>query len=131
GGPLEHLSESYLDALPHLAAKRQFPMDVTLTFEAGALVEVSGSADVNAKREPVVAMERLNTWGNDLAIGIADIVEERYNGIKSRGVYVTPGGTILSTALTQLKQICWDRDTFALAQSLSATYGDMVYAGDW
>lgn len=131
GGPLESLHTSYLDVLPQLAPMATGCQEITLGFANGALVSVAGDREIDAKNDPVAAMEALNQWGSAFAIGIEDIVEERYNGIKSRGVYVSPGGAILAKALTQLKQICWDHESFALAQYLGTVYGDFVYAGDW
>jgi argininosuccinate synthase len=59
------------------------------------------------------------------------LLEERANGIKSRGIYETPGGFLLHFALKQLKQLCWGQNLFRLASYLSAEYGQLVYDGNW
>ncbi len=76
-------------------------------------------------------LDELNQIGGKHGIGVVDLVEERANGIKSRGIYETPGGTILSHAIKQLKQICWSRKLSRTAQILSQEYGQLIYDGDW
>ena len=64
-------------------------------------------------------------------VGIADIVEDRLVGMKSRGVYETPGGTILYTALNELEYLCLDRDTQAFKRSAAIKFAELVYDGKW
>jgi argininosuccinate synthase len=64
-------------------------------------------------------------------VGRADVVEDRLVGMKSRGVYETPGGTLLYTALRELEQICLDRRSIALKDQLAPRYADLVYEGRW
>ena len=69
------------------------------------------------KLSPRALLEKLNELGGKYGVGIADIVEDRLVGMKSRGVYETPGGTILYTALNELEYLCLDRDTQAFKRS--------------
>ena len=69
--------------------------------------------------------------GSEHGVGRADIVEDRVVGIKSRGVYETPGGTILLTALQELEQLVLSRSALALKDSLAPRYADLVYEGRW
>jgi argininosuccinate synthase len=73
----------------------------------------------------------LNTLGGKHGIGIVDIVENRVVGMKSRGVYETPGGTILMEAHKQLEELITDRDTFAFKKIVATRYSDVVYEGKW
>jgi argininosuccinate synthase len=76
-------------------------------------------------------VEELNRLGADNGIGRADLVESRVVGMKSRGVYETPAGTILYAALADLEMITLDAETAALKNALSAKYADAVYQGKW
>ena len=76
-------------------------------------------------------LETLNQFGSRHKIGLEDLIEERMNGIKSRGVYETPGGTILYKSLNKLKQLCWSGDLISLGTLLGARYGELVYNGLW
>lgn len=80
---------------------------------------------------PREVIEHLNALGAAYGIGICDIVEERANGIKSRGIYETPGGTIAQLALKSLKQICWSRELYSTSQSMSDLLGTLIYNGLW
>jgi len=73
----------------------------------------------------------LNTLGGKHGIGIIDIVENRVVGMKSRGVYETPGGTILMEAHQQLEELILDRDTYALKKDLGNKFAQIVYEGKW
>ena len=100
--------------------------DVEIDFEAGVPVAVNG------KRMKVSDIIReLNRLGGKHGIGIIDIVENRVVGMKSRGVYETPGGTILMEAHTQLEEICLDRETLAYKKLVATRFADLVYEGKW
>lgn len=85
----------------------------------------------NTKLPPKRCLEILNHVGSKNKIGLCDIVEERTNGIKSRGIYETPGGTLAHIALKSLKQICWSRQLYSLSQLVSKFYGELIYDGFW
>ena len=73
----------------------------------------------------------LNKLGGKHGIGIVDIVENRVVGMKSRGVYETPGGTILMEAHQQLEELILDRDTYAFEKEMGAKFASLVYEGKW
>ena len=99
---------------------------VTMTFEAGV------PKSVNGKEMKVSDIIRtLNELGGKHGIGIVDIVENRVVGMKSRGVYETPGGTILMEAHQQLEELVLDRDTIALKLELGSKLASIVYEGKW
>ena len=99
---------------------------ISLTFEAGAPVALNGK---KMKASEIIA--ELNTIGGRNGIGIVDIVENRVVGMKSRGVYETPGGTILMEAHTQLEELILDRDTLAYKKGVGDKFADVVYEGKW
>ena len=76
-------------------------------------------------------IKKLNELGGKHGIGIVDIVENRVVGMKSRGVYETPGGTILMEAHKQLEELILDRDTMAFKKTIDAKFADVVYEGKW
>ena len=102
------------------------PTYVTIDFEAGAPVAFNGE-----KMKASKIIEKLNEVGGANGIGIIDIVENRLVGMKDRGVYETPGGTILYFAHEQLEMITVDRDTLHVKQKLAVDYADMIYNGKW
>ncbi|MDT3390461.1 MAG: argininosuccinate synthase [bacterium] len=102
------------------------PTYVTISFEAGAPVAIDG---VKMKASKII--EKLNKIGGENGIGIIDIVENRLIGMKDRGVYETPGGTILYKAHEQLEMITVDKDTLHLKQKLAVDYADLIYNGKW
>ena len=102
------------------------PTYVEIGFEAGEPVSVDGK-----KLSPREIVEKLNELGGANGIGIADIVEDRLVGMKSRGVYETPGGTILYTALEELEYLCLDRDTQAFKRMSQTQFSQLVYDGKW
>jgi argininosuccinate synthase len=102
------------------------PTYVTIGFEKGVPVSVDG-----AKLGPVELVEKLNKLGGENGVGIIDMVENRLVGMKSRGVYETPGGTILYAAHDCLETITLDRDTMHMKQMLSGQFADLVYFGKW
>jgi argininosuccinate synthase len=99
---------------------------VTLTFEKGVPVAVDGQA-----LEPVPLLERLNELGAAHGVGRVDIVENRLVGMKSRGLYETPGGTILMEGLRSLRALCVERDSADLADRLAPEWARLVYNGQW
>jgi argininosuccinate synthase len=102
------------------------PQYIEIGFEAGYPVTVDGE-----RLGPVSLIELLNRIAGEHGIGRADIVEDRLVGMKSRGVYETPGGTLLYTAHRELEQIVLDRRTLALKDQLALRYADIVYEGRW
>jgi len=102
------------------------PTEVQIEFEAGNPVAVDGQ-----RLGPVALLERLNRIGGENGVGRIDLVENRYVGMKSRGVYETPGGTILHAAHRALESITMDRELLHLRDSLVPRYAEMVYYGFW
>ena len=99
---------------------------VTMTFEKGVPKSVNGK---EMKVSDII--RELNTLGGKHGIGIVDIVENRVVGMKSRGVYETPGGTILMEAHQQLEELILDRDTYTVKKDLGNKFADVVYEGKW
>ncbi len=99
---------------------------VTMTFEKGIPTSVNGK-----KMKVAEIIAALNELGGRHGIGIVDIVENRVVGMKSRGVYETPGGTILYEAHQQLEELILDRDTYALKADLGNKFAQVVYEGKW
>mgnify|MGYP001053180999 FL=1 len=99
---------------------------VTMTFEKGIPTSVNGQ-----KMKVSEIIHTLNELGGKHGIGIIDIVENRVVGMKSRGVYETPGGTILMEAHQQLEELILDRDTYALKKEMGSRFASLVYEGKW
>lgn len=99
---------------------------VTMTFEGGIPKSVNGK---EMKVSDIIRM--LNELGGKHGIGIVDIVENRVVGMKSRGVYETPGGTILMEAHQQLEELILDRDTYTAKKDMGNKLADIVYEGKW
>ena len=99
---------------------------VTLTFEQGIPKTLNGKA---MKVSEII--RELNVLGGQNGIGIVDIVENRVVGMKSRGVYETPGGTILCAAHEQLEELCLDRDLMEFKKKLASQMAQVVYEGKW
>jgi argininosuccinate synthase len=102
------------------------PRYVEIGFDAGEPVTIDGEA-----LGPVELIEHLNQLGGEHAIGRADIIEDRLVGMKSRGVYETPGGTLLYTAHRELEQLVLDRRALSLKDDVAQRYADLVYEGRW
>ena len=102
------------------------PEYVTIDYDKGTPVKVNGQA-----LSPVDLLTKLNQIGAEHGVGQIDMVENRLVGIKSRGVYETPGGTILYDTHRMLEQLVLDRDTTLLKQKLGIEYAQMVYDGRW
>lgn len=97
-----------------------------LQFEKGNCVALNGES-----LNPLQVMEKLNELGGKHGIGRVDMVENRFVGMKSRGVYETPGGTILFTAHRKMESITMDREVMSLRDSLITRYSNLVYNGFW
>jgi argininosuccinate synthase len=130
GGPLENATQPptedvfVLTVSPEAAPNQ--PEEVAITFEAGNPVAVNGK-----KLSPAKLIETLNALGGKHAIGRVDLVENRLVGMKSRGIYETPGGTILMTAHSELESITLDRDTLHYKDTMAQRYAELVYFGQW
>ncbi|HYI07701.1 MAG TPA: argininosuccinate synthase [Thermoanaerobaculia bacterium] len=130
GGPLEDPSFEPEASMFKLTTD---PMDapdtpekVTITFEDGVPVEVNG-----VKLSPAKLVQTLNEIGGRHGVGRADIVENRLIGIKSRGVYETPGGTLLVNALKALESIVLDKESAHDKERMATRYAELVYNGQW
>jgi len=130
GGPLE---DPTFEPEPSMFKLSVDPMDapdtpekVTISFEEGIPVAVDGE-----RLSPATIVQTLNAIGGKHGVGRADIVENRLIGIKSRGVYETPGGTILVNALKALESIVLDRDSAHEKERIATRYAELVYNGQW
>jgi argininosuccinate synthase len=99
---------------------------VEIEFKSGMPIGLDGK-----KMKPVALMLKLNEIGGRHGVGRIDLVENRLVGMKSHGVYETPGGTILYTAHQELESICLDKDTLHYKQMLALRYAELVYDGKW
>jgi argininosuccinate synthase len=102
------------------------PVTVEIEFERGDPVAVDGR-----RLAPAALLERVNRLGAEHGVGRVDLVENRFVGMKSRGCYETPGGTILVTARRALESITLDREVLHLRDSLVVRYSEMIYYGFW
>jgi argininosuccinate synthase len=102
------------------------PTYVTLDFEQGIPVRLDGEA-----LDPVTMIEKLNTIAGANGVGIVDMVENRLVGMKSRGVYETPGGTVLFAAHREMELLTLDRATLHFKESVALRYAELVYDGVW
>ena len=102
------------------------PTYITLSFEKGVPIALDGK-----KMKAAELIAALNKLGGENGIGIADIVENRLVGMKSRGVYETPGGTILYYAHEVLETLCLDKETAHFKQHIALKFADLVYNGQW
>ncbi len=130
GGILENLTNALPDdAFQMTADPKRAPAKggrVRIGFMRGIPTHVDG-----AKLPPVRLLEKLNRIGGKHGIGRVDCVENRLVGMKSRGVYETPGGTLLHAALAELCAVCLDRETLRMRQQLALKYAEQVYYGLW
>ncbi|MBI4481663.1 MAG: argininosuccinate synthase [Acidobacteria bacterium] len=130
GGPLEDPNWEPEESLfvltrsPEKAPGR--PAYIEIGFEKGIPTSLNGK-----RREPVALVQELNRLGGTHGIGRADVVENRLVGMKSRGVYETPGGTLLMAAHRELEALCLDRDTTHYKALVAARYAELVYYGQW
>ena len=102
------------------------PTYITLHFEKGVPTQLDGETLTG-----VEMVAKLNELGGKNGIGLADIIENRLVGMKSRGVYETPGGTILYHAHNKLEELCLDKETYHYKQQIALKFADLVYNGQW
>jgi argininosuccinate synthase len=102
------------------------PTEIVITFKAGDPVAINGEA-----LSPAALLTRLNALGKENGIGRLDLVENRFVGMKSRGCYETPGGTILSVAHRAMESITLDREAAHLKDSVMPRYAELIYNGFW
>ncbi len=123
-------NEPQLDSLLKLSVSPEKAPDkptyITIGFEKGVPVSLDGE-----KMKARELVEALNKLGGENGVGIADICEDRLVGMKSRGVYETPGGTILYTALNELEYLCLDRDTQSFKRQAAIKFSELCYDGKW
>lgn len=99
---------------------------ITLTFEKGVPIAVNGKKMTGRQ-----VLETCNEIGGKHGIGIVDLIENRVVGMKSRGIYETPGGTILYHAHEELEHMCLDRDTYEFKQQVALEFAELAYNGRW
>ena len=130
GGELEDAGNAPLATTWQMTCSPQEAPDkdeqVTIAFEKGIPVAVNGM-----KLDPVSLVELLNEIGGRNAIGRVDLVENRFVGIKSRGCYETPGGTLLIAAHRELEALCLEREVAHFKQHVGLKYAELVYFGLW
>jgi len=130
GGELEHpqtahKQDMYLMTTPPEKAKDEVTF-VDFYFEQGILKKIN-----DVEMDPVEMVELLNKIGGENGVGIIDIIENRLVGMKSRGVYETPGGTLIYEAHKNLERLTMDKNTFHYKQLVAVKYGELVYDGLW
>jgi argininosuccinate synthase len=132
GGEIEDPSREPLDRVYTItrpvSETPDRPAYVDIEFKAGTPVAVNGTRYARAGHELIAA---LNTVGGRHGIGQVTLVENRLVGMKSRGVYETPGGTILYEAHRALEQLCLERDLYHYKHQVAIKYGELVYYGQW
>jgi argininosuccinate synthase len=130
GGELEDAGNAPLESTWQLTRSPQEAPDreeqVQIGFEKGIPISVNGM-----EMDPVSLVELLNEIGGRNAVGRVDLVENRFVGIKSRGCYETPGGTLLLTAHRELEALCLDRDLMHYKELIGLKYAELVYFGMW
>lgn len=102
------------------------PEEIEIEFEKGEPIKINGKA-----MKPRKILETCNKIGGKHGIGVVDLIENRVVGMKSRGIYETPGGTILYRAHEELEHMCLDRETFAFKEQASVKFAEIVYGGQW
>ena len=107
------------------------PTRIALTFKDGIPIRVENLDDGTVKEDPLELFQYLNELGSTHGIGRLDMVENRFVGIKSRGVYETPGGTILDAAHSDIEGIAMDREVMRLRDMLTAKLSEIIYNGFW
>jgi argininosuccinate synthase len=130
GGELEDPANKPLETTWQMTVSAQEAPDraerVEIGFESGVPISVNGK-----RKDPVSLLQQLNEIGGRNAIGRVDLVENRFVGIKSRGCYETPGGTLLLTAHRELEALCLDRELMHFKQHVALKYAELVYFGLW
>ncbi|HCO48819.1 MAG TPA: argininosuccinate synthase [Spirochaetaceae bacterium] len=99
---------------------------VTIGFAKGAPISVNGE-----KLDPVALVKKLNILGGRNGVGLVDMVENRVVGMKSRGVYETPGGAIIMEAHDKLEQLCLDKKTLSFKLTVAQRFAEILYEGEW
>jgi argininosuccinate synthase len=131
GGALEDPANAAPDEIWMLTSSAKEapdkPAEVTIGFEKGAPVSLDGQQMVSG----VALLEKLNKLGGQHGIGRIDLVENRFVGMKSRGCYETPGGTLIMAAHRELEALTLDKNTLHYKQRLALDYAEMVYNGLW
>jgi argininosuccinate synthase len=130
GGPLEDPAQEPEESLFLWTASPEQAPDQPELVEIGFNQGVPASVN-KEDLGPSALVERLNAMGARHGIGRVDMVENRLVGVKSRGVYETPGGTILSVAHRDLESICLDRDTLHFKELIALRYAELIYYGKW
>lgn len=130
GGDIEFLENEHKDELYLMVKSLEEAKDqaeyVEIGFESGTPISVNGK-----NLTPANLLMKLNEIAGEHGVGVADIVENRLVGMKSRGIYETPGGTVLYTAIKELESICLDKETQAFKKNIGQKYGELVYNGLW
>jgi argininosuccinate synthase len=130
GGELEDPANAPLDSTWQMSISPKEAPDkeeaVEIGFESGVPVSVNGQT-----LDPVTLVEKLNEIAGRNGVGRVDLVENRFVGIKSRGAYETPGGTLILTAHRELESLCLDRDLLHFKQAVALKYAELVYFGLW
>ena len=130
GGDIEFLENEHKDELYMMVKSLEDAKDeaeyVEIGFESGMPVSVDGE-----KLSAANLLMKLNEIAGEHGVGIVDIVENRLVGMKSRGIYETPGGTVLYKAIKELEGICLDKETQAFKKNIGQKYGELVYNGLW
>jgi argininosuccinate synthase len=130
GGELEDPANAPLDSTWQMSVSPKEAPDqeeaVAIGFEAGVPVSVNEQS-----LDPVRLVEHLNEIAGRNGVGRVDLVENRFVGIKSRGAYETPGGTLILTAHRELESLCLDRDLLHFKQAVALKYAELVYFGLW
>lgn len=130
GGPLEDPWNEPEEEMFQLSVSPQNapdqPETIQIGFESGTPLSLNGE-----KLSPATLIERLNRLGGKHGIGRADLVENRLVGMKSRGVYETPGGTILMAAHRELESLTLDKETLHFKDLVALKYAELVYNGQW
>jgi len=108
-----------------------WPTSIVMTFKDGVPVRVENLDDGTERTRPLELFQYLNALGQQNGIGRMDMVENRYVGVKSRGVYETPGGTILHVAHRDIESIAMDREVMRLRDMLTAELSQLIYYGFW
>lgn len=130
GGELEDPANAPLESTWQMSVSPKQAPDkeevVEIGFDAGVPVSVNGTS-----LDPVKLVETLNEIAGRNGVGRVDLVENRFVGIKSRGAYETPGGTLILTAHRELESLCLDRDLLHFKQAVALKYAELVYFGLW
>lgn len=131
GGVLENVTKEYnpesvYEWVATPAKSLKDSVTVGLTFKNGLPTAINGQA-----LGPAALLTQLNQVAGAAGVGVLDLVEERTIGLKSRGVYETPGGTLLHLAAKNLKHLAWNRELQNLARNMGEAYGNAIYDGHW